>query len=217
MNVNHFGAALVLSLCIACATNERKSAVFESAKPTDTTATVAPATTSTPEPITANDDEIKEMGLLKEVEDSGYPYAVLTIEFLERKFTEQFVINLEEVKSANLSTLSGWVGRYVSFTYTSELINALLDIQKDGKSLLGDNAPTLAADTKQIMGKLRGANKETTSDEPGTISITTNDNTTEKFSYFVTKEMVAANGSIVVGYFEERGKNTIKSIKVLPK
>lgn len=215
MKINTFCVALLLSLCVSCTQNERKSTGTASESPADAKpeATLAPATESEP----THNGELNGTGLLKEVEDSGYPYAVLTIEFPERKATEQLTINMEAVKGANLSNLSTWAGRYVSFTYTSELTNALLDIQKDGKSLLGDDAPTLAADTKQIRGKLREADNETTGDEPGKISITTDDNTTETFPYFVTKEMVAANGSIVVGYFEERTQNTIKSIKVLPK
>lgn len=212
MTIHYFAAALLLSLSSTCANSGNQSATTEATL--SATAQTAPTSPSA-EPV--SDDEINERGLLKEVEDGGYPFATLTIEFPERKFTEQFTINLGNVTTVTMDDLTKGIGQYVAFAYTSEISNALLDIQLDGESLLGDDAPTLAADTKQIMGKLRGANKETTSDEPGKISITTDDNTTETFAYFVTKEMVAANGKVVIGYFEERTRNTVKSIKVLPK
>jgi hypothetical protein len=67
----------------------------------------------------ADDDVIQEMGILKSVEDSSYPYATLVIEFPERKFSETFTINMEEVKNAPMASLNKWIGRYVSFGYTS--------------------------------------------------------------------------------------------------
>jgi hypothetical protein len=215
MKSSPYLSALSLLIFISCTTSESKSARSEAVKSADTTAQITPAAPEVE--ATPADDEINERGLLKEVEDGGYPFATLTIEFPERKFTEQFIINLGNVTTVTMDDLNKAIGSYVSFGYTSEISNALLDIQLDGESLLGDDAPTLAADTKQIMGKLKGANRETTGDEPGKIAITTDDNTTETFQYFVTKEMVAANGKVVIGYFEERTRNTIKSIKVLPK
>jgi hypothetical protein len=212
MTIHYLAAALLLSMSTTCANSGNQSATTETNPPA--TAQTPPATPSV-EPV--SDDEINERGLLKAVDDSGYPFATLTIEFPERKFSEQFTINLGNVKNVTMNELSEGIGHYVAFAYTSEISNALLDIQLDGESLLGDDAPTLQADTKQIMGKLKGANRETTGDEPGKISITTDDNTTETFYYFVTKQMVAANGKIVIGYFEERTQNTIKSMKVLPK
>lgn len=212
MTIHYVAAALLLSLNTACTNAGNQSATTEANAPA--TAQTAPATPPV-EPV--SNGEINERGLLKAVEDGGYPFATLTIEFPERKSTEQFTINLERATGATMQSLTEGVGQYVAFAYTSELSNALLDIQQDGKSLLGDDAPTLPADLKQIMGKLSGANQETTSDEPGKISITTDDNTTETFPDFVTKEMVAANGKVVIGYFEERTQNTINSIKVLPK
>jgi hypothetical protein len=129
MNLKRCTFALLLSLCISCAANESKSATSETQSSTDSTSQLA-----VKEPtgeLSATDDGIKEMGILKEVEDSGYPIATLTIEFPERKFQEYFTINFEETKGADLQTIRKWVGRYVSFTYNSDLTNALLDVQVD--------------------------------------------------------------------------------------
>lgn len=136
MKLKSCSAALLLTFCIACAPNESKSADAEVAQTPDTIAQV-----DTQKPIeqpTATDDGIKEMGLLKGVEDGGYPFATLTIEFPERKFQEYFTINFEEVKGTSLDKVYKWVGRYVSFTYNTDLTNALLDVQIDGKSLVSD-------------------------------------------------------------------------------
>lgn len=201
--------AVLLHLLTACSPAERQSNSAPASQPTSASpsANLSPPTNQT----------LSETGLLKQVEDSGYPYATLTIEFPERKFSESFTINLEGVKGVTMGDLSTWVNRYVSFTYTSELTNALLDIRHHDQSLLGDDAPTLDADTRQIEGTLRGANEQTAGDEPSTIRIVSAENTTKTFDYFITKEMVAANDSVVVGYYEERTSNTIKSLKVLPK
>ncbi|MEI7584955.1 hypothetical protein [Runella sp.] len=215
MNLKRCTFALLLSLCISCAANESKSATSETQSSTDSTSQLA-----VKEPtgeLSATDDGIKEMGILKEVEDSGYPIATLTIEFPERKFQEYFTINFEETKGADLQTIRKWVGRYVSFTYNSDLTNALLDVQVDGKSLVSEEKIELSADAKKVTGILRGADEETPGDLPGKVTITTSDDTVLSFPFFVTKEMVEANGKSVTGFYEERTQNTITAIKLLPK
>ncbi len=201
--------AFVLVQSLACAPTESKSANANVVQTTSDTST-------TPMTSTPASDAIPEIGLLKAVEDAGYPFATLTIEFPERKFTETFTLNLEEVKTINMGVLNKSIGRYVSFEYTSDLINALLDIQKDGKSLLGDQAD-LPEDVKKASGTLSGADKETAGDLPGTITITTADKTEIGFEFFVTKELVEANNTDVVVFYDERTSNKISAIKVLAK
>lgn len=213
MKISRYLSALMLALFMSCAANESKSA--SSSTTADSTAELASATA--PDESVTNDDGIKERGILKEVEDSGYPFATLTIEFPERKFQEYFTINFEETKGANLQTVSKWVGRYVSFTYNSDFSNALLDLQIDGKSLISEEKIELKPETKQIAGTLSGADEETAGDLPGKVTITSDDNTALTFPFFVTKEMVEANGKAVVGFYEERTQNTITAIKLLPK
>ena len=163
----------------------------------------------------ADVSDIKEFGLLKNVEDSGYPFVTLTIEFPERGFTEYFSLNLEEVKNVNASTLSNLVGRYLSFEYNSEIVNALLDLRMNGVSLLNEGVVTdFDSDTKTIMGILSNAAEETTGDLAGELYIKTEEEITEKFPFFITPEIVRANGKIVVGYYQQRTLNTITSIEV---
>jgi len=163
----------------------------------------------------SKDGEITERGLVKDVEDSGYPFATVTIEFPERKFSEYFTINMEEVENASLDVIRNYVGKYVVFNYTSTLSYALLDLQKDGKSLLGMDSNDIDPSWKIIEGELDGASEETVGDLPGEVSIRANDGENLYFEFYVTSEMVSANGKRVKGYYDVRTKNDIKSIKLM--
>ena len=160
------------------------------------------------------DDGINEFGLLKDVEDSGYPLATLHIEFPERKFSEYFTINLEEVKNVNMGILQKWKGKYVAFTYNSDLTNALVDLQINGKSAINTEPMEFSDNVQIVVGVLRGATKVTESDLPSTISITTTDNQKLLFDYYITPEIVKINGRKVMAYYEEVVSNTITKIKV---
>ncbi len=160
------------------------------------------------------DDGINEFGLLKDVEDSGYPLATLHIEFPERKFSEYFTINLEEVKNVNMGILQKWKGKYVAFTYNSDMNNALVDVQINGKSAIHTEPMEFSDNVQIVVGVLRGAGKVTESDLPSTISITTTDNQKLLFDYYITPEMVKINGRKVMAYYEEVVSNTITKIRV---
>ncbi len=196
-------------LCLACTANENNTATTADSTQTQIVSNAAPASIA--------DDEIQELGLLKEVDDMVYPMVSLTIEFPERKMSEYFTINVESVKGIDIEKLRSWVGRYVSFRYTSNLVNALLDVQHNGTSLLGAYAPDINPEMTKVEGILSGADEETPGDLPGTVTITTNDNNTLMFPFFVTKEMVEVNGKQVVGYYEERPENVVTAIGVADK
>lgn len=200
-----------MMISLACTSSEKKTTEATTTKIPDSVM-VTTVANPTPNDEASDDGEIQEFGLLKEVEDAGYPFAVLTIEFPERKFSESFTINLEEVKGVDLNKIREWTDQYVSFRYTTELENALLDVQQDGKSIIDPSGAIDVSKAKKIEGTLKGATQETPGDLPGTISIVTPDNE-QKFSFFVTKELVDANEKAVVGFYDERTKNTIKSIK----
>jgi len=205
MNLNRYTCAAFLFLLMSCASNESKSAVSETKD-----STTQETAQQTPEDAPSSDDEIQERGILKKVDDGGYPFATLTIEFPERNFSEYFTINFEDAKGVDLATIYKWEGKHVSFRYTSQITNALLDVQKDGKSLMGENAPEITSEMSKIVGVLQGADEETPGDIPGKVTIGT-----LSFEFFVTKEMVEANNTKVTGYYEERTQNQVKSIKLL--
>lgn len=174
----------------------------------------------TPKPVTTEKNEIneidilKEFGLLKSAEDSGYPFYTLEIEFPERKFSNFFVLNIADLPGLDPGILTKWKGKYVSFEYTSEIINALLDVRQNGKSLLGVKPSELPKGLKKIAGTLSGASNVTEGDLPSTIRIHNPEDQSLEFEFFIIQELVDAEGTLVVGYFDQRTENKIISLKL---
>lgn len=158
-------------------------------------------------------DALREFGLLKSVDDSGYPFYTVEIEFPERKFSEVFTLNLEEIPDVDPGILAGWVGKYVSFEYTSEVINALLDVRQNGKSLLGVKPSELPKGLKKISGTLSGATNVTEGDLPSLLRIHDPEDQSLEFEFFITPELVEAEGTLVVGFYDQRTNNRITTIK----
>lgn len=162
-----------------------------------------------------NNPEITEKGLVKQVEDSGYPFATVTIEFPERKFTENFILNMEEVENASLNVINTYVGKYVKFTYTTEISFALLDVFQNSRSVFGSELAPEGEGIKSIEGILYGAERVTSGDIPGEVSIMADDGENLYFEYFITQDLVSVNEKRVTGFYDERTKNTIKSIELI--
>ncbi len=158
-------------------------------------------------------DALREFGLLKSADDSGYPFYTVEIEFPERKFSEVFTLNLEEMPEVDPGVLAGWVGKYVSFEYTSEVINALLDVRQNGKSLLGVKPSDLPKGLKKISGILSGATHVTEGDLPSLLRIHDPEDQSLEFEFFITPELVEAEGTLVVGIYDQRTINRITTIK----
>ena len=192
---------LCFALCLSCTGQS---------KPTAQAQQEAPAQESS-----SAQEEIREMGLLKSAEDSGYPFMTLQIEFPERGFEEYFSVNLQEV-GVDPGTISKWVGRYVEFYYTSNIANALMDLRMEGKSLLGMNPDDLPEGLKRATGVL-DCPDELSGDTPGTLSVTDPHEFSLNFEFFITQELVDAKGQIVEAFYEERTENKIAKIKVLKK
>ena len=162
-------------------------------------------------------DALREFGLLKSADDSGYPFYTVEIEFPERKFSEVFTLNLEEIPDVDPGILAGWVGQYVSFEYTSEVINALLDVRQNGKSLLGVKPSELPKGLKKISGTLSGATNVTEGDLPSLLRIHDPEDQSLEFEFFITPELVEAEGTLVVGLYDQRVDNRITTIKMAKK
>ena len=158
-------------------------------------------------------DALREFGLLKSADDSGYPFYTVEVEFPERKFSEVFTLNLEEIPDVDPGILAGWVGKYVSFEYTSEVINALLDVRQNGKSLLGVKPSELPKGLKKISGTLSGATNVTEGDLPSLLRIHDPEDQSLEFEFFITPELVEAEGTLVVGFYDQRTNNRITTIK----
>ncbi len=159
-------------------------------------------------------DEVREFGKIKKAEDAGYPMFVLEIEFPERQYSETFLLNMEEHDNLDPAALSNHVGKYAAFFYTSESKDALLDVTLDGKSLVGVSEGDLPEGLSKITGILNCSADDMGGDLPGSLSITTADEISVKFEFFLTQEMVDANGKKVEAYFEPRTENKITKIQL---
>lgn len=168
-------------------------------------------------PVEQGDQEITEIGLVKSVEDSGYPFYTLEIEFPERKFSEYFTVNLADLSELDPQKLSAMAGKYVQFEYTSTLTYALLDVRQDNTSVLGLSPSELPDGLKEISGTLSGASEPTQGDLPTTIRIHDPEGLSLQFEFFVTPELTEAEGELVVGYYDERTANKIISIRLTDK
>ncbi len=158
---------------------------------------------------------IPEMGLLTHVEDSGYPFATLTIEFPERNFSEYFTINMEEVKNGSIEDLQTYIGQYITFEYTSEFQYTLLDIYYESYSIFGSEVAPEGEGIRSIEGVLYGAENITEGDLPGEVSVFANDGENHYFPYFVTQEMVAVNEKVVTVFYEIRSQHVITAIQLV--
>ena len=87
-----------------------------------------------------------------------------------------------------------WKGKYVAFTYNSDLTNALVDVQINGKSAINTEPVEFNENEQNVVGVLRVAAKVTESDLPSPISIITIDNQKLLFDYYVSPQMVKING-----------------------
>jgi hypothetical protein len=157
---------------------------------------------------------IPETGLLTHVEDSGHPFATLTIEFPERNFSEYFTINMEEVKNGSMEDLQNYIGQYITFEYTSEFQYTLLDIFYESNSVFGSEVAPEGEGIKSIEGVFYGAENITEGDLPGVVSVFAEDGENLYFPYFVTQEMVAVNEKVVTVFYEIRNQHVITAIQL---
>ncbi|NPD44400.1 MULTISPECIES: hypothetical protein [unclassified Lentimicrobium] len=159
------------------------------------------------------DDEIREFGIISNIEDGIYPMFIVTIEFPEREFQMDFNLNMEYA-NIDPKSIDLLIGKYASFYYTSELENRLIDMHFQGKSLMGDYAPEVSDNWKKVNGVLSGAESPTISDLPGSISITDKSGEVFEFEYYVDEMMVKANGQEVNAFYTLRGVEDITYLRV---
>ncbi len=160
------------------------------------------------------DDEIREFGILTNIEDGQYPQFTLTVEFPDRHSEADFNLNIESIPQS-VAALNALKGKYVTIYYTDSEENMLMDIHFKGKTLYGQYAPEMDDGYKQITGVLGGADHES-GDTPSEIWITSPEGKKMLFKEFVTKEIMAKNGKTVTGYYYQRFSRAISYLKPSP-
>jgi hypothetical protein len=194
----------VLALLMNCKTEAKKPAIT-----TDKKVETTELKGTDREPT---DDEIREYGIIKSIEDGQYPMFVVTVEFPERQTKASFNLNMEAV-SQTAADIDSLIGNYASIYYIDSSDNMLMDIHFEGKTLYGEYAPEIDASFKKITGILSGAENETVGDLPTTIYITDANGNKMAFEEFITSKVVAKNGKTVTGYYYMRFNNIITYIK----
>ncbi len=157
-----------------------------------------------------DDDVLREYGKVVKFEDGVYPMYILTVDFVERNFTQDFNLNIEAV-SIDGETLNNLPGKYATIYYTSELEESLYDIHFKGKSLYGEYAPELDSSWKKITGTLKGA-QSLSGDLPSKVTITSAEGVTMNFELYVDDTVQKANNQEVTVYYDVRAINTITKI-----
>jgi hypothetical protein len=153
-----------------------------------TTVTPAPAAVPAAKMITV---EAK----LIEVEDAGYPIAYISIVANNSDAQESISFNQEIAPVFKIEELSKMLNKIVVVEYEETMRLEALDILSNGKSIIG-NTGEVRAEAVKYTGTL-SALAETKSDMPDEIELKTANGKTLKFEYFITPEMVAANGKTV--------------------
>jgi len=154
-------------------------------------------------------------GKLISAEDSGYPFYILAIQPAKKKDVQYFTVDLSIIPNMDLPTILNLVNKKIAITFESTEINALLDIRRDGISLLGMKDEDLPQEYMTITGNLSGTYTYEGGDLPGTISINDPHEEMVTFEFFVTPEMAEAEGQIVTGYYQKRISTDVKTIKPL--
>ncbi len=162
--------------------------------------------------LDTRDDTISDFGLIAAVEDGPYPFFIISIEFPERQFTEDFMLNVEAVPLSD-TDLMAMVGRYASFDYTATLEHALIDIESDGAMLLGTGHDEINPEWRSLTGTLRGAEALTQSDLPGEVRIEAPDGTITVFPYYVPGEFLRANGKVVTAFYTDIPRTEITRLE----
>lgn len=155
-----------------------------------------------------NDDEIREYGLITDLEDAAYPLFTVTVSFPERKMENQFYLD-ESKAELNPPNSGDFINKYATLYYVIETSSDLMDIQLNGESLLGQYAPEVDSEWFETEGFIRNATAPTTSDLPGELILELGIDKFMSFGYYLTEEIVAANNKKVKVFYQEREREKI--------
>ena len=157
------------------------------------------------------EDDIREYGRIEHVEDATYPFFEVTFNFVERNMKQDFNLNIESISLTD-TELYNLKGKYATLYYTSDLVNDLVDLHYDGKSLFGEYAPEMDTSWKKITGTMSGATS-LSGDLPGKIQVTDSNGEKIEFELYIEDNTMEANGKTVTAYYTLHGVNTITHIE----
>lgn len=212
MAMKHIYSLLFLSFIISligCKPEQKKESKKKEIKEivTDTIANQE----NTSKDYTPTDDDIREYGLIEKVEDATYPFFEVTFNFVERNMKMDFNVNIESISLTDRD-LNNLQGKYATLYYTSDLVNDLVDLHYEGKTLFGEYAPEMDASWKKITGIMSGA-ESLSGDLPSKIQVTDSDGQKIVFELYIEDDTMKANGKTVTAYYTLHGVNTVTHIE----
>lgn len=155
-------------------------------------------------------------GQVVRVEDGGYPRFTVTMR--PDGAAEELLLSLN-AEAATLGELTpeGFTGKKAEVSYTVTERPQLLDIKRGGQSLLPPVEEQPAADTPlTVSGVLSGAEAVTAGDLPDEITVTDAAGKATVFEYFITPEIVAANGGPVEATYILGREEDVTAMKLVP-
>lgn len=199
---------LSVGLLLGCKTETKKKSTNPETEQKDTIVDTTDSETKEYEP---GDDDIREYGIIERVEDATYPFFEVTLNFVERNMKQDFNLSIESISLTD-SELYKLKGKYATIYYTSDLVNDLVDLHFEGKSLFGEYAPDMDSSWKKITGTLSGA-ESVSGDLPGKITVTDSEGQKIEFELYIDDETIKANGKTVTAFYTLEGVNTVTHIE----
>lgn len=148
-------------------------------------------------------------GMVISVEDGGYPLFNLTIDPAE---ADPLTLTLNDA-DADLggASPSEFAGKESVVYYRTVTENSLMDLRQGEQSLMpeavaGDQAST-------VTGVLSGAEAPSGGDLPDVITVTDASGAATEFPYFITPEIVAANGQEVTALYVPSDRDLVTYIR----
>jgi hypothetical protein len=138
-------------------------------------------------------------GDLAEIQDAGYPMAILIMNVPDVGAGSEYTINLEAaaIEGGDINALKG---KQVTLTLETAIEPVAVDVTFEGKSVMameGEQPPAVEPGDKTITGILSGVPEPTASDLPSLAAVTAKDGTKVEFEVYADDRMAAANGKEV--------------------
>jgi hypothetical protein len=159
-----------------------------------------------------NDDWLSEIGVFSRIEEGGYPFYSLNVEFPKREMVMAFLLDVEEL-GISPDAIERLEGKSVSFEYTSDLEKNVVEIELESGFVLGWVDREDLRDYKTERGILGGA-EVTMGDRAGSFYLEDAEGGRVVFETFVTPELAAANGRDAIVYYNVATENRIKGLSL---
>jgi hypothetical protein len=149
---------------------------------------------------------------IKTIEEGAYPFYTLLAETIKGA-PLVLSLNLEEVGNLTPDALNNLLEKSVWVRYKTQQEDAVMDIELNGKTLLGEYGGQRESGWKKVGGVL-SASEVSQGDLPGTIHVVSTDGTKHQYKFYITEEVAQAHGKQVVVYYDPRINYVVTSLRM---